>query len=236
MQDDQQTRFLVDLEHLLKTPLLQAVRRSDFSLKREQPTRDDVLVIRALCARTWTRLSTFRMFSRLASGENIQPNLAQLTARELLSMIMNAVQDAEMLDRRDHGHHFDVSKEINAETMVEVDVNLFDVALREVIDNAVRYSLKDSPIKVEIYSKEPQNLTISISNKSFVTRPDEIGHLFERGYRSSQARLVTADGSGIGLYLVKSVIDAQKGTVHFQCQGQMMTVTLQFPVVRQGGS
>lgn len=232
MQDDERTRLLVDIEHLLKTPLLAAIRRSDVSLKRERPTRDDVLIIRALCARVWSQLSTFRTLSRLASNEDIQPNLVQLTVRELMSMLQNAVQDAQALDRPNDPHRFEVAADIDPEAMVEVDINLFEVALREVINNAVKYSDREGRIQLRVHSEGPQNLAISVSNRGVPMRPEEIGLLFERGYRSSEAVLRTAEGAGIGLYLVKAVMDAQNGTVLFECQGRTMTVKLELPVMR----
>lgn len=155
-----------------------------------------------------------------------------------MALLQNAVQDAQALDRPDGSHLFEVAAEladIAYEAMVEVDLNLFQMALREVIDNAVKYSYRGSRIQARVYTDGPNNLAISIRNESVPLEPEEVRLLFERGYRSSEAKLQTADGAGIGLYLVKAVMDAQKGAVLIESQGRTMTVKLEVPVMIPSG-
>jgi hypothetical protein len=79
MQTNETARFLAQLEHGLKEPLLAAIRRSDLALQHQQPTREDLLFIRALCTRVWSQVSMFRAVARLASNEQFQPNLVAIT-------------------------------------------------------------------------------------------------------------------------------------------------------------
>jgi signal transduction histidine kinase len=155
----------------------------------------------------------------------------QIAVRELMHMLQSAVQDAQVLERRNDSHRFEVAADINPEAMVQIDPNLFEMALREVIHNAVKYSDREGHIQLRVHSDRPQNVAISISNEDLPMRPEEIGLLFERGYRSSEAMRRTAEGAGIGLYLLKAVMDAQKGAVVIENQGRTTTVKLELPVL-----
>ena len=231
MQDEERTRLLLDMEHILKAPLLAALRRSDASLKRAEPTRDDILVIRALCAKMWSQLSTFRVFSRLASDQSLSANASQLTIVDLTTILENAVRDARSLDRPTDSHPFEVTVDLDSPALVQVDVNLFDMALREVIENGVKYSYHNGRIKARIHESSKGKCAISITNESTPVSPEEIRRLLERGYRSADARLRTSEGAGIGLFLVKVAMDAQNGCVTLQSHGQQMSVTLELPTV-----
>jgi signal transduction histidine kinase len=229
MRDDEQTRILADVEHLLKTPLLSAMRRCDAALQQDAPTRDDVVLIRALCARMWSQLTTFRAFSRLASNEPLRPNLAPLSVVEITRILQSAVQDASVLDRN-HSHHFKVSVEANRDLVIEVDTTSLEMVVRELIDNAVKYTVSGGHIQITLRERNGDTLVLSVTNESPLIPPENIKLLFERGYRGKHAQLTTPGGAGIGLFLVKAVMNAQQGDVRVESHGRLFTTTLEFPI------
>lgn len=231
MRDDEQSRLLADVEHLLKTPLLAAMRRCDIAIQKDTPTRDDVLLIRALCARMWSQLATFRAFSRLASNEPVRPNVSPLSVREIAGILQSAVQDASTLDRN-HSHRFGVSVEAPTELVIEVDPTLLEMILRELIDNAVKYAIPGGQIYIRLNEENAEKLVLSLENESPLVPPEDLKLLFERGYRGQHALLTTPSGAGIGLFLVKAVMNAQHGNVNIGSQGRTFTTTLEFPIKR----
>ncbi len=231
MRDDEQIRLLADVEHLLKMPLLAAMRRCDIAIQKDAPTRDDVLLIRALCARMWSQLATFRTFSRLASNEPVCPNVAPLSVQEIASILQSAVQDASTLDRN-RSHRFSVSVEAATELVIEVDPTLLEMILRELIDNAVKYSIPGGQIYIRLNEGGAEKLILSLANESPLVPPEDLKLLFERGYRGQHASLTTPDGAGIGLFLVKAVMSAQHGDVNIESRVRTFITTLEFPIKR----
>jgi len=235
MQDDERTSILADVEHLLKTPLLAAIRRCDAALQKDSPTREDLLLIRALCSKMWSQLANFRTFSRLASSKPVQPNVAPLSVPEITSILQAAVQDATALDRT-NSHRFEVSIETERNLIIEVDMNLLEMVLREIIDNAVKHTVRGGQIQIKLQDDHGDTLALSVTNESTPMLPEEVRLLFERGYRGHNSRLTTSGGAGIGLFLVKAVMDAQDGAVHIENQGHLFTIRLEFPVKHVGAT
>lgn len=75
------------------------------------------------------------------------------------------------------------------------------------IDNALKYSFDNTIIEVEIRDEE-NSQTIEIKSKGVFVEADEIEKLFIRGYRGKNTMEFTKEGSGIGLYLVKEICNA----------------------------
>ena len=57
---------------------------------------------------------------------------------------------------------------------------------------------------------------ISISDQGLGIPPEAIPHLFERFYRAQNVTIAEIPGSGIGLYIVKSIVDGLNGTIHVE--------------------
>lgn len=231
MQSDERTRLLVDLEHSLKTPLLAAIRLSDRALRSPQPSREDLLLIRALCARIWSQMSTFRTIAQLSSNEPVVPHLASLSVTEILKILGDAVRDTEALGQHNNPHRFHVTADRNDLATVKVDLNLFEMALREVIDNATKHSHRGSAIDIRVRNTD-NVLEIIISSEGPSLSRSEAKHSLEWGWRSPTAMRLNPEGSGIGLALVNSVMQAQNGSVVIEAIEGIVTVKLQLPSYR----
>jgi signal transduction histidine kinase len=228
MESDERLRLLVELEHSLKTPVLAAYRRAEMALEREQPRREDLVVIRALCAKVYAQLSTFRVFARLAAGEKVEPDLVPLSVSDLQRMLHNAAQDTGALESR-RGNRFEFTTEAPDDIAVDVDVNLLEMAVRSILDNATKYSYPETPVRIAISAHKGDQLEISVSNKGLRLRPADLPHVFERGWRSSSAASVRGEGSGIGLWVVDQAMKALDGSVEIHPSDDITTVTLRLP-------
>ena len=71
-----------------------------------------------------------------------------------------------------------------------------------IIENAVKYSLnREHPIDIT-FTETEKELTIVVKSYSPYCPPDEIGHIFTKGFRGNNAKKVSSDGQGLGLYFV----------------------------------
>jgi signal transduction histidine kinase len=77
-------------------------------------------------------------------------------------------------------------------------------------DNAIKYS----PRKAQIYiTIDEVGRKISVESQGPEIKCDEIGHIFERGYRGEYAKLTNSGGQGLGLYISKRICDALGFTI-----------------------
>jgi signal transduction histidine kinase len=93
-----------------------------------------------------------------------------------------------------------------------LDLGLMRLALRNLLVNALQYSPKGSRVTVQVAdSDEPLALVVEVSNGGAGIPGDLIPHVFERGTRGSHSPDRT--GHGLGLYIVKRVMDLHQGSV-----------------------
>ena len=85
--------------------------------------------------------------------------------------------------------------------------------LRNLLDNAIKYSPTNSIIKINAYTKNDTTVIEIVDNGIGIPQKD-IPHLFEKFYRASNVEMNTKQGSGIGLYLVKEYIEKMKGNIY----------------------
>jgi signal transduction histidine kinase len=89
---------------------------------------------------------------------------------------------------------------------IEVNRTLFFQAVLNLIDNAVKYSSSRSEVRIDGTFTANQ-VTISFVNRGIPIREEEKDRIFERYYRTKEARVFKSEGTGIGLYIVRTFID-----------------------------
>ncbi len=81
-----------------------------------------------------------------------------------------------------------------------------------IVENACKYSDKNSDIEIRIENKCDFNV-VSIKNYGSFIEESELGHIFEKFYRIDNYLTSTAQGSGLGLYIAKTLIEKMNGKI-----------------------
>lgn len=103
-------------------------------------------------------------------------------------------------------------------------------ALSNLIDNAIKYTRKGS-IKVSIETEDNKFAIIKIIDTGIGIPQKEIPNIFSRFYRVPNSESVKAGGTGLGLYIVKKLIERQKGKVEVASrEGEGTTFVLKLPL------
>lgn len=96
------------------------------------------------------------------------------------------------------------------------------------LGNAVKFSPDGGNVKL-VLEQTDKEARISISDSGLGIPPDALPHLFERFYRARNVTAADIPGSGIGLYIVKSILNELRGSIHVDTEvnkGTTFTVTL----------
>ncbi|MEI6222555.1 MAG: ATP-binding protein [bacterium] len=102
-------------------------------------------------------------------------------------------------------------------------------ALTNLVDNAIHYTSKGS-IKVTLTHKQ-NSVQVTVKDTGIGIVKDYLEKLFTKFSREEQAQRIRPDGTGIGLYLVKNIVEAHGGTILVKSQvGKGTSFTLSFPV------
>ena len=110
---------------------------------------------------------------------------------------------------------------------INAEKHYLTTALFNLIDNAQKYSLPDSPIDVDCRG-EGEEVVIKIRNQSNGILTNEIEQLFKKYQRGSNSN--NTNGSGIGLWLVREIINRHNGAVTFEKSVAYVLVTVRLPL------
>ena len=100
------------------------------------------------------------------------------------------------------------------------------------LDNAVKFSPEDGLISVTIHEKEDW-LKVTIINSGPEIAPEERKRIFEKFYQAEQSRSV--QGNGVGLAIVKRVVELHHGFGEVESSGGMTAFTVTLPQKMEAG-
>jgi signal transduction histidine kinase len=113
---------------------------------------------------------------------------------------------------------------------VKVDSAAITQAVTNLIDNAIKFSGESREIIVKSF-KENQHLVISVRDFGLGIRKDEVDKVFERFHRGGDELTRTVKGSGLGLTIVKHIVEAHHGKVYVESeQGSGSTFSIRLPL------
>lgn len=116
-------------------------------------------------------------------------------------------------------------------------IQIDPLRLREVLDNLVVNAIKYTPIsgKVEVSINKPdEKYVINVKDTGIGISEDEKKRLFTKFFRAEKAVETNPEGSGLGLYVVKSYVEGWGGKVQVESvEGQGSTFTIVLPMLRQ---
>ncbi len=154
---------------------------------------------------------------RIDAGDfTIHPERHQLTA----------VVDATLkkFEHRLEGH--EVVVQVPGDLAIDADGELLALALRQLLDNALKYSPPASRIEIRAYGNG--TIDVAVSNSGSIIPDSEQGRIFERFYRGGQAQQVP--GTGMGLAIVQQIARVHGGTLTVSSSSQSgTTFTLSLP-------
>ena len=163
-------------------------------------------------------------FSKIESGQKTY----QFERRDLTQVVADTLSLASV-QLEAQGFTVRLNKPDSQLPEVLLDAEAFGQALMNLLDNAVKYSGGSREIVVNI-GTEPDYLTVSVSDRGIGIARDEVEKIFEKFYRVSTGLVHDVKGSGLGLSIVKHVIEAHEGRVTVSsAPGEGSTFTIHLP-------
>ena len=112
---------------------------------------------------------------------------------------------------------------------------MFQRVISNLLANALHYSPYGVTIDIAVSQPEEQLLEVTISDTGNGIEEKDLAHIFDRFYRGDSSRSNYSQGSGLGLSIVKSIMELHGGKIKVDSRfGHGTTVTLQFPVFTLG--
>jgi signal transduction histidine kinase len=225
-RNERQDSFLKAVTHELKTPIA-SIRLYLDTLERhpgdEQQRQRFYAIMREDSDRLLATVESVLKAGELGQRQRIQ----QRTRVELYPLVADCI--STVLIR----HHLPPENitldEIPGSVRLFVLANIEDLrtAILNLLDNAVKYSPQGVCVHCKLAIERYTWVVLSISDNGLGLLPREIKRIFKRFYRAPSNDQVKIKGTGLGLFLVRTIARQHGGSVHASSQGQGKGSTFQ---------
>lgn len=226
-KEENDTKTLItDISHQLKTPiaslkmsyeLLESTQLSEAEQQEfRQKEYEELKKLEIL-------LESLMNLSKLES-KMIQIRPIPASIKETLRNAVNSVY-MKALDKQ-----IEISMEEFQDRKIPHDSKWTTEVFVNVLDNGIKYSNEETKISIRV-SELVSCLLIEIQDEGIGIAPKEMHQIFKRFYRGSSEEVQSVEGSGVGLYLARRIIEEQGGTIRVKAaipQGSIFQITIPY--------
>ncbi|MDD7795967.1 HAMP domain-containing sensor histidine kinase [Clostridium sp. 'White wine YQ'] len=214
------TELISNVSHDLKTPLTSIINYVNI-LGREDITKEEkdeyLKILGAKSQRLKILIDDLFEMSKLSSGK-IKLNKAKVDIVQLIHMILGEYQEK----LKERGLTTKVVT-YNESIVMDVDPDKMVRVFDNIITNALKYSLEDTRIYIDIFD-DGSWVTISFKNISSYEMNFKPERMMERFVRADSSRTSDIEGSGLGLAIVKNILEIHNGDLRLEVEGDMFKV------------
>jgi heavy metal sensor kinase len=224
-----QRNFCEIAAHEMKTPLTILQGNLEVALMKARTTEEYHEVLLNNLQQVERLISLTRPLLTLAKFTSSKPpvNLVPLALEPMIQTIMDEL--ALLADDRQITLTFDPQPA----PPVLGDAQWLKQALINLLDNALQYTPSGGSVTVRLQMLD-QEVAVSVEDTGHGIEPEHIPHLFERFYRTDWARAKDTAGTGLGLPIVKEIMEAHGGSISVTSQVDKGSVfTLRLPALAQ---
>jgi signal transduction histidine kinase len=131
----------------------------------------------------------------------------------------------------ERGVQFEMHADIDESVEVMIDTERMPFVFENLIDNAIKYTSAGGIVSVML-ARTAKNVLVTIADTGIGIPTDEQKNIFTKFFRATNAVKVVTDGNGLGLFVVKTIVERHGGTVSFVSEvGKGTVFTIELPLV-----
>jgi two-component system, OmpR family, sensor histidine kinase SenX3 len=238
--NEQHDSFINAVTHELKTPIASIRLYLETLQTREVDVAKRQEFYRIMLADNERLLHTVEQVLRASRTGHRQRQLHQTVidmnelVRECLDLARTRLNLAETAIR------FVPTLSQGEQALVKGDPDELRAAISNLLDNAVKYSDKTLDVTVELGAPTSRQIVLRVTDRGIGIPREQLKRIFKRFHRVPRRVAMRIKGTGLGLFIVRSVIDKHGGKVFAESEGEGLgsTFTIQLPRIpaRQAAS
>jgi signal transduction histidine kinase len=217
--------FVANASHELRTPITIIKGFAETLQDLPELPRDMVVDITEKIVRNCQRMDNLvKNLLTLADLENIPDSRFQecdlVTLAELCrQVVLSVYESAQITIEKSH-----------ESILIAADPDILELAIINILDNAAKYSNPPAQITIRLV-QEGDHVRVSISDKGIGISSADQEQIFERFYTVDKARSRRFGGAGLGLSIVRTIVEKHHGTISVASEpGQGTTFSIRLPV------
>lgn len=225
--DTMKSEFVANVSHELKTPLtsIKAYTEALLDMAQDAQVKQFLKVIDEESDRLLFLINDLLNVSRIQSGK-MKMHFAPTPPRAIVDEILS-------ISKVHSDKHELVVQVADKLPPLLLDKEKLKEVLINLISNAIKYSPKGGKVWVRMRTHE-SNLRIEIQDQGIGIAPENLPKLFEAFYRVDSSHTAEIPGTGLGLVIVKAIVEQHGGRVLVDSEvGQGTTVSILIPVRRE---
>lgn len=201
--------FVANISHELKTPMTTISGFTNGILDGTIPpekVNDSLQVISSETARLSRLVRQMLDVSALQARESVQTQV-EFDVGETMVQVMIS------LEGKIKGRQLDMDVQIpDSPVLVWGDPDGITQVCYNLLDNAAKFATPGTTISISITTKGPKAY-ISVKDQGETIPPEELSMIFDRFHKSDRSRSIDKDGVGLGLYIVKTILNNHKENI-----------------------
>ena len=222
-------QFVSDASHELKTPLASIKLLSDSILQNDM----DMATAREFVQDIGNEADRLnRMTQKLLSLTKIESQ--QDGTCEIINVSSTAERVVRMLSGIADQNDITICTELESNCPILIlEDDLYQITFN-LVENGIKYNLPGGKLFIRVYRQE-ENVILEVTDTGVGIPEDAIGHVFERFYRVDKARSRKSGGSGLGLSIVRNMVERNDGSIEVESTyGQGTTFRVIFSLFDTG--
>lgn len=217
--------FSSDVSHELKTPISVILAECEYTLQENRKTAEyieSIETIQKQCMRTMSLIQQLLQVSRTIDKEKA------LDKEDFnLSILCESIIDELALMAEDNG--VTLSSNIQKDIEINADETLIMRMIINLLTNGIKYSRECPDPKVELTLSKDEHIKIKVRDNGIGIDKEDQANIFHRFYKVDKSRRSEKDSFGLGLAMVKWIVEAHNGEIFLQSElgeGSEFTVVL----------
>lgn len=223
----QERQFTSDVSHELRTPLTVILSQCDYALSQpqtEQEYRQALETVSKIARTMSATVSSLLQISRAEQGR-LQMTVEEVNVSELLDL--TALQLEELAQERAISIHRDIPEDVT----IQGDETMLLRIFYNLIENGMKYGKEGGNLWITLEKKD-RKILITIKDDGIGISEEDLPKIWQRFYQVDQAKTWNTNGAGLGLAMVKYMVQMHKGRVWAESKlGEGTVFSVQLPVL-----